>query len=124
MHAAKTRPRAARGGRERPPWTFGGWKPLKSGSLPPALVFFARAFVTPSSYPFSFVGRTCLSSLGDLRGEFARELPRTFQPSPHLFVSVPKTASWPQTVINLNAQFGLQKPSARRSFGSWFRFQR
>src|SRR5439155_5929919 len=38
LHAAKTRPRAARGGRERAHPNLGGWKPPKVGSLPPHLV--------------------------------------------------------------------------------------
>src|SRR5580692_8203495 len=119
MHAAKTRSPLSGDGRERPHFGLGGWKPPKVGSLPPILVFLPRAFVTSLSYAFAFLGRTCCSGLGELRGEVALELPRTFQPSPHLFVSVPKTASWPPTVITLNVQFGLQEPSVRRSFESW-----
>jgi len=41
MHAGKTRPRAARGGRERPHRAFGRLKAVKSGVLPPNLVIFS-----------------------------------------------------------------------------------
>src|SRR5207245_6736231 len=56
LHAGKTRPRAARGGRGRPPENFGGWKPPRMGALPPILVVCPRApclrFFPASAYFF------------------------------------------------------------------------
>jgi hypothetical protein len=51
MHAAKTRARDQRAGRERPHELFGRLKAEKVGSLPPVLVFFlTRLFFSLNRY--------------------------------------------------------------------------
>src|SRR5271163_3744208 len=62
LHAAKTRSRFLRDGRERPHGFLGGWKPPKVGSLPPFLVFCPRAVSLPSLYASAYFSSACRAS--------------------------------------------------------------
>ena len=90
---------------------------------------FVRVQMSPVSFTHPpFFQEAVVGPVRDLGTEAAPEVPRTCQPSPHLLLLSPNTASWPGTVTARNRTFCVAvlvvSDSARKSFGNCFRLHR
>ena len=84
---------------------------------------FVRVQMSPVSFTHPlFFEESVVGLVGDFGTEAAPEVPRICQPSPHLLLLSPNTASWPGTVTARNKTFCVfvlvVVDSARKSFGN------